>query len=217
MKPSDLKQPVKGTLLVAFDRLRGIGRAGIIPWKISADLKQFRAKTLTHSVIMGRKTWDTLPNRPLADRLNIVVSRNPVQANYPGVIHTDSIENALCHAIYCKQDSKIFIIGGGQIYKYCLDNDLVDTIEATQIDGDYQCDTFFPDISDKWEATTASHHISPDSVGYSYVTYTKKTPFSHFFGTQSEAFAFIYGLGKGNIACERPVQENGLWKVCYFT
>lgn len=124
--------------VVAVSRNGVIGKDGKLPWHFSADLKFFKNLTTGHTVIMGRKTFDSI-GKPLPNRRNIVISRS-APASVPGVEFAAGIEEAVKLA----QEGDTFIIGGASIYKETLD--LVDGIYLTQIAADYEGDTFYPGV-----------------------------------------------------------------------
>ncbi|MDE6611210.1 MAG: dihydrofolate reductase [Muribaculaceae bacterium] len=125
-------------LIVAIDRKGAIGRRGELLYHISADLRRFKALTTGHTVVMGRKTFESLPKGALPNRRNIVVSRSSGYSA-PGVEVAHSLEAAVAMA-----DSKdIYIIGGAEIYRQALP--LVDRLLLTVIDAETaDADTFFP-------------------------------------------------------------------------
>jgi dihydrofolate reductase len=132
-------------IIVACESHGGIGRKGTIPWHISEDLKRFRVLTKGHVVIMGRLTWESLPHKPLEDRVNIVITS---QTSIP---HAQHFVKTLALAIDLAADTyperRIFIIGGEQVYKEALVHfhNLVDTVYLTWVrDHIPDCDTFFP-------------------------------------------------------------------------
>ena len=128
------------TIIVAVDLNNAIGRGGDMLYHLSADLRRFKALTMGHTLIMGRKTFDSLPKGALPGRRNIVVSRNTA-FSAPGAERASSLEEAIAMA----GNAEIFIIGGGQIYAQALP--LADTIELTVIsDRAESADTFFPAI-----------------------------------------------------------------------
>ena len=130
------------SLIVAFDHNRVIGVNGYLPWKLSSDLQNFKRLTLNNTVIMGRKTFESI-GRPLPDRQNIVVSRS-LNQTIPNITITRTIEEALG----LSKSKKTFFIGGSQVYKTALR--LVDTIYLTLVDTSSRGDTVFPkfDIED---------------------------------------------------------------------
>lgn len=129
------------SIVVAYDDKYGIGKEGGIPWHLPEDMQHFKDLTMGHWVVMGRKTWESIPKRfrPLMGRFNVVVSRSPDFKVDAPVLKIGSVEAAvkLCRG-------KTFICGGGQVYKEALDKDLVGRIIASEVKGDYEADVFFP-------------------------------------------------------------------------
>lgn len=115
-----------------------IGNDGRIPWHIKEDLQRFKQLTQHHTVIMGRKTFESI-GRPLPTRRNIIISRNP--STIPGVELVSDISSAL---ELCSPDEESFIIGGAEIYRQTLDS--IDRIYLTLVDSDYSGDTYYPEI-----------------------------------------------------------------------
>ena len=153
------------TLVVAAARNGVIGKDGAIPWRLSDDMKRFKALTLGHTVVMGRKTWDSLPpkSRPLPGRRNIVVTRD---ANWKAEgAETSSLEAAL------KQAGDIFVIGGGEIYNAALP--LAHRIELTDVHRDFEGDAVFVFDRSGWRETAREEHVSGDGLSYSFVTLEK--------------------------------------------
>lgn len=136
------------TIIVATDRKFGIGKGGSIPF--SSDYAFFKETTKGNTVIMGRKTWESLPKRPLSDRMNIVVStRLPA-----GVFSLEEggqrfyVVRSLLEAFRLSNEynaeGKKFIIGGASLYQEAIDRDLVQEIIMTRFGSVHECDTFFP-------------------------------------------------------------------------
>ena len=100
-------------IVVVIDEKNGIGKNGGLRWHLPNDLKHFKKITTGHTIIMGRKTYESLPNGSLPDRINIVVTSGDVN-NFPGCIVVRSIEEALSVS---KSHEKVFIIGGGELYR----------------------------------------------------------------------------------------------------
>lgn len=156
-------------VIVAMGKGGAIGREGTLPWRLSEDLRHFKDLTMGHPVIMGRKTWESLPKRPLPGRRNIVVSRNPEYKAEGAEVFT-SVEEAIesCREIP-------FIIGGEQIYNAVLPyaTRLYLTNVYVTVDG---ADAFFPVISDKeWDKIEESDTmISSSGLRYSFVTLNRK-------------------------------------------
>ena len=158
------------TIIAAASTNNVIGFDNKLIWNIPKDLKRFKELTQGHSVIMGRKTFESLPS-PLPNRRNIVVTRNK-EYSPEGIEVFSSVEDAID---VCKDDLQPFIIGGGEIYSQTIN--LVDKIELTRVYKDYQGDTFFPDIPlDKFELDSELvNYLDDDSnTKYSFLTYIKK-------------------------------------------
>ena len=136
--------------VVAADRAGGIGKANDLPWpKLPADLRHFRDITTRtapgrrNAVIMGRKTWDSVPPkyRPLSDRLNVVVSRGHL-ALPAGVLLAHSLDDALAQAAAAPDVYRLFVVGGGEIYRQAFAHPACRDIYLTRIDAELDCDTF---------------------------------------------------------------------------
>lgn len=167
---------MKTTIIAAVAADRAIGRRGDLAFHISADLKRFKELTTGHTVIMGRKTFESLPKGALPNRRNIVISRNP-QARYDGAETVHSLEEALQCAAHAGE-TEAFIIGGGQIYAAALP--LADTLQLTLVDATApDADVFFPAISDaEWSASTpdAWQTDPKTSLRYRFATYRRRNP-----------------------------------------
>ncbi|WBQ14307.1 dihydrofolate reductase [Hyphomonadaceae bacterium BL14] len=142
-------------LVVAVARNGVIGRDGDLPWRISSDLKRFKQVTLGKPVVMGRKTWDSLPRKPLPGRVNIVVSRT--LAETPGALVRPDLDAALKaaqEAAMAQGASEICIIGGAQIYAAVLDR--AARIYLTEVDLEPEGDSHFPALDPGvWREVTA--------------------------------------------------------------
>lgn len=125
------------TLIVAHDQNRLIGREGDLPWRLPNDLKRFKALTLGHTVLMGRKTWQSLPRRPLPGRDNRVLTRD---AGY--VAEGASVFTSLEAALAAPAQGTLFIIGGASLYEHTLP--LAQRLELTQVQTHAQGDVHFP-------------------------------------------------------------------------
>ena len=155
------------TLIAAFDACRGIGIDNALPWRLPEDLAHFKRLTSGHPVIMGRKTFDAI-GRPLPNRRNIVVTRNP-DWRTDGVEAAASLEAALALV----GAAPAFVIGGAQIFETAMT--LADRLEVTVIDRTFACDTFFPAIDPcRWtETARAAYHSDANGYDYAFVTYQK--------------------------------------------
>jgi dihydrofolate reductase len=153
-------------IIVAMDAKRGIGVNNRLAWHLPEDLIRFKQITTGHTIIMGRKTYDSI-GKPLPNRRNIVLTR---QSNWqaPGVEVAPTLEAAIQLA---RNDEKIFVIGGADVYAQALP--LCQQLFVTEIQHDAHCDTFFP-IIDKnhWiEVDRITHHSEKNAFDYSFVTY----------------------------------------------
>lgn len=141
------------SIVVAHDESLGIGKDGDMPWHLPKDLAHFKNITTEtsgntpNSVIMGRKTWDSIPERfrPLPDRHNIVLSRSELTLP-EGVFHAKSLNEALELSVTLGSEKR-FVIGGGIVFKEGLNHPNKTHLYATTIHSTYDCDTFFPDYS----------------------------------------------------------------------
>jgi len=148
------------TLVVAAARNGVIGKDGAIPWRLPEDMKRFKALTLGHTVVMGRKTWDSLPPkfRPLPGRRNVVVTRDPHwQAEGAERL---SLEEALT--------GDVFVIGGAEIYHAALAR--ADRIELTEVQADCDGDAHFTFDRAQWREVARGDHVSADGLAFSFVT-----------------------------------------------
>ncbi|MDR1047298.1 MAG: dihydrofolate reductase [Treponema sp.] len=150
-------------IIAAMAENRIIGRDGRLPWSISEDMKHFRELTRGWPCIMGRKTWESLPKKPLPGRPNIVVSTSPAQGSEAAVF--PSLEEAL---EYCGDSAKVYICGGGMIYREAME--YADSIELTLIRAEYEGDAFFPEIGPSlWEEEEREDHET-----FSFIRYRRR-------------------------------------------
>lgn len=167
---------MKVSLIVAMDRERGIGKNNDLMWHLPADMKFFKETTTGHIVVMGRKNYESIPERfrPLPNRENAVLSR---AENYraEGCAVFSSLEACLNH--YGNEtDRTVFIIGGGQIYQEALKSNVVTEMYITHVDHRYNADTFFPEINEsEWQSEMVFAHDSDEknAVGFEVRKYTK--------------------------------------------
>ena len=149
------------TLVLAMAKNGVIGKRGAIPWRIADDLKRFKQLTMGKPVIMGRKTWDSLPKKPLPGRDNIVVTRQKGWSA-EGAIAMHSLAEALA------RDGDVSVIGGGEIYREALPR--AGRIELTQVHRDFEGDAYFAFDKNAWREIAREQHQTPDGLAYSYVT-----------------------------------------------
>ncbi len=159
------------SVIAAVARNGGIGKGDALLWHESADQKRFRAVTMGCPVIMGRRTWDSLPDRfrPLPGRRNIVVTRDRGW-RAAGALPVGSFEAALALA---DGAPKAFVIGGAQLYALALPR--ADELMLTEIDADLEADTFFP----AWDAgafhqTSREDHRTAQGIDYHFTTYRRR-------------------------------------------
>lgn len=146
------------SIVVAYSKNRVIGREGKIPWHLPEDLKLFKSITTSHTVVMGRKTWESLPKKPLPNRQNIVMTNNIFDKD----ICASSVEEAINMSVF----DHIFVIGGSQIYTLFLDQNKVDNILASELQDEYDGDVFFPDLDNSWERNLIKQFDKFDFVEY---------------------------------------------------
>lgn len=157
------------TIIVAAARDGAIGKDGDLLWHLSGDLKRFKALTLGHTVVMGRKTWESLPKRPLSGRRNIVITRN---AEYPtpGAEKASSLQEALdlARKEADSTDGEVFIIGGASVYSES--RHMADALDFTLVDAQYpDADSWF-DLpgADEWIVEEESEERRDEASGLNY-------------------------------------------------
>lgn len=157
------------SIVAAVARNGVIGRGGSLPWHLPADLKYFKALTLGHHLIMGRKTFESI-GRPLPGRTNVVVTR---QAEYraPGAVMAGSVEQALAA---CAGDGEIFIIGGAELFAQAMGR--ADRLYLTEIQRDFEGDVHFPEYDrSRWREVSRKKHKLDDagSLEYHFAVYER--------------------------------------------
>lgn len=155
------------SIIVALDAQRGIGVNNTLPWRLPEDLAHFKRLTTGHPIIMGRKTFDSI-GRPLPNRRNIVITRNP-DWRHDGVDSVGSLDAAIALA-----DGPVaYLIGGAQIFTQALP--LTDQLIVTEIDKTFDCDTYFPSLDpQQWqEVAREQHHSDLNECDYAFVTYQR--------------------------------------------
>lgn len=155
----ELAASVTGLGLVWAQTSTGvIGKDGSMPWKLPEDMAHFARLTTGHPVIMGRKTWESFPDkfRPLPGRTNIVITRQPGWGDTPaadGAIAATSLDEALLESQFAPGNEMVWFIGGGSIYAQALD--VADVAVVTTIDSSAEGDTFAPELDYDWTAGTS--------------------------------------------------------------
>lgn len=150
-----------------------IGRGGVLPWHLPEDMAHFREVTMGHPVVMGRRTWDSLPDRfrPLPGRRNVVVTRNETWTA-DGAERASSLAEALDLLGLAPQ---VFVIGGGELFAEALP--AADELLLTEIDLDVPGDTFFPPWErSAFEELSRASNVSADGTPFAFVTYARMRP-----------------------------------------
>ena len=158
------------SLLAAVARGGVIGRQGSIPWRLPEDARRFRELTMGHPVVMGRKTWDSLPERfrPLPGRRNVVVTRNP-EWEAEGAERAATLADALR---LLDGAPRVFVIGGGELYAAALP--LADELLLTEIELDVEGDAVFPDVDrGVFVEVEREQRVADDGTSFAFVTYRR--------------------------------------------
>lgn len=159
------------SIIVAIAENRAIGKNNQLLWHLPEDLKRFKKITSGNTVIMGKKTWESLPIKPLPNRKNIVISDN-LSDTFQGCSTTYSIEEAVKE---CNESGENFIIGGGSVYKQFLP--YAQKLYITLIHKKFEADTFFPEIDlNEWNEIERSEIFSnpAENFSYSFIIYQRK-------------------------------------------
>ncbi len=158
----------KLSTIVAIANNRVIGVNNTLPWHLPEDLKRFKALTMGHHIIMGRKTYESL-GRLLPGRTTVIVTRNG-DYKVEGALIANSLQDAMA---FCKDDDEAFLIGGAELYQDGLK--LSNKLYITEIALDVAGDAFFPAYSaDEWQETSREAHTSAQGLNFNYVTYIRK-------------------------------------------
>lgn len=163
------------SLIVAVSENNVIGKDNDLIWSLPDDMKFFKKTTKGHFVIMGRKNYESIPERfrPLPNRTNVIITR---QTNFRAkdCLVVNDIHQALELAKKA-QEQEAFIIGGGQIYQLALQMDLVDRIYLTRIHDEFEGDTFFPELSEQWKEVHRQWHSADEKhdSSFSFITLEK--------------------------------------------
>lgn len=158
------------SIVVAIAEDNAIGKDNQLLWHLPADLKHFKDITSGHTIIMGRKTYDSI-GRPLPNRRNIVITRNR-ELELPGTEITNSLDEALA---LCEGTGEVFIIGGAELYNHALG--LTNRIYLTRVHQTYEADTFFPEIDvEEWKEVSTENHLPDEKnkVAYTFSTLERK-------------------------------------------
>ena len=157
------------SLIVAMAKNRVIGINNTLPWHLPADLKHFKALTMGHHIVMGRKTFYSI-GKPLPGRTTVVVTRNP-ELKIAGCVMAHTLNEAIAA---CRGDDEIFVIGGAEIFAAALP--LADTLYLTEIQQDVVGDVFFPSFDQSaWREVARERNTQeiPQPLEYHFVTYRR--------------------------------------------
>jgi len=159
------------SIIVAVSEDWGIGKNNELLWHISEDLKRFKRLTTGNTVVMGKKTWESLPRRPLPQRKNIVLTDNLTEL-FEGAVTAYSIDEALSK---CDKNDEIFIIGGGSIYRQFMP--IADRLYITHVHKKSPADIYFPEIDLKLWSITGKEEFpltETNSIPYTYTIYQRR-------------------------------------------
>jgi dihydrofolate reductase len=172
------------SIVVATDEKNGIGKNGTLAWRLMADIKYFKKVTTEtkdptkqNAVIMGRKTWESLPEkfRPLPGRKNVVLSRDPNLKLPEHVLLYSSFGKALVDLVNYHYIENVYLIGGAQIYTEALKDfeTYCDSLYVTHLKGDFNCDAFFPAIPASFSKKEESFWFTEEQIQYRFCRYEK--------------------------------------------
>ena len=160
------------SLIVAVSENKVIGKDNNLVWHLPADMKYFKNTTKGHFVIMGRRNYESIPHkyRPLPNRTNVIVTR---QDNYnaKGCLVVNSVEEAIKIA-QKSGDKEPFVIGGGQIYKYAIEHNLVDRIYLTRVHTEIDGDTYFDNLDENWKLKHTDLHPIDEKHNFAFTFQT---------------------------------------------
>lgn len=171
------------SMIVAADETLGIGREGKLPWHLPADMAHFKELTtatespaLKNVVVMGRKTWESIPEkfRPLAGRINIVLTRNASLSFPTGVLRAKDLNDALALTEQHKKEiESVYVIGGAQVFKEGVEHPRCQKIYMTHILSRFECDVFFPSFQKIFAESLASPHFTEKPLSYYFAVYQR--------------------------------------------
>lgn len=158
------------SIIVAVSDDLGIGKNNDLLWHLPEDMKRFKSLTTGNTVIMGKRTWESLPRRPLPNRKNVVITDVPGES-FEGALAAYSIDDAISR---CRDDKEVFIIGGGSIYRQFMP--LAARLYITHVHKRTEADVFFPKIDKRTWKVVEKEEFIPEGEGipYTYVIYERK-------------------------------------------
>lgn len=155
------------SVIAAMARNRVIGIRNTLPWRLPEDLKHFKALTMGHHIVMGRKTYESI-GRPLPGRTTVIVTRD---TNYraAGCLTAPSIDGAIAA---CGDDPEVFFVGGAELYAQVLPR--AERLYLTEIQADFEGDAWFPEFDPgAWQESARQAHVSDSGLAYHFVHYTR--------------------------------------------
>ena len=164
-------------VVVAADLDSGIGKNGQLPWRIAEDMAHFKRVTTTtrdpdkqNAVLMGRKTWESIPARfrPLPQRVNVLLSRQPHYARPDGVLLFAGLDQALAQVEACTDVEGIFVVGGAEIYRAAVAHDACRRIYLTRVHTRCACDVFFPELRARFARVSHETHCTTKSLRFDF-------------------------------------------------
>ncbi len=171
------------SIIAAIDKNRGLGKAGQLVWNLAGDMKHFKSVTgavsalgVMNAVIMGRTTWESLPEkfRPLPDRLNVVLTRNHDFKVPQGVILAASLDEVLdILSTFGRGVGEVFVIGGASVYVQAIAHQLCNKIYLTEIDKVFDCDVCFPPLPIGFVKKEESEIVTEKGINYKFVIYER--------------------------------------------
>jgi dihydrofolate reductase / thymidylate synthase len=226
-------------IICATDKNGGIGKHNTIPWSLPNEFKYFKNTTLHSYIIMGHNTWKSLPNKPLSQRINIIISStNTLEIDQTHYIIKYSSEKIFCcqqNIIYvfksfdealscikiseCDNMKNTFVIGGSQLYNEAITHSDCDKIYLTKIYNNFDCDTFFPDIPINFKLYTLSNFNCEHNTYYRYHVYHKLNPLriNYTFYKNEEEFNYIYLLRRIINYGEKKSNRTGVSTLSLFS
>ncbi|MBT4412635.1 MAG: dihydrofolate reductase [Polaribacter sp.] len=161
------------TIIAAIAKNNALGKDNDLIWYLPGDLKRFKKTTTGHHILMGRNTFESI-GKPLPNRTSIIITRNEKYLK-DGCLVANSLEEAVELA---KEDDQIFIIGGAQVYKYAMENNIGDTLDITLVHHEFEADVFFPEIDPEIWKEVAREDFKADEKNkfdYSFLRFQKRT------------------------------------------
>lgn len=172
------------SIIVAMDANRGIGKDGKLSWQLPSDMRHFKEITISarpglhNAVIMGRKTWESIPERfrPLPQRLNVVLTQNHEIVLPTGCLRCSTFQEAWEKLGKDKQVDQVFVIGGASVYKQAIGLSGCQRIYVTRLQEIFECDAFFPEIPQDFYKITEKSVIFENNCHFSFQEFHRKAP-----------------------------------------